>query len=136
MPVTGIEIRGYNRVENKLRRLASDLSKEVDPIVREWTQEERARFKRTPYPPKPPRSKYVRTGRLANSFAVRKESLARYIIENRAPYSSYVIGDNRGENQAWMHRGRWWLMRPMLEEHAPDLTRRISNYLRRMWEER
>ena len=131
---SNIEIRGSNRVRNSLRRLAADTPDIIDDPIREWSQDTRKRLKATKYPPKRPGQTYVRTGRLANSFAVEKQSEARYTIVNRAPYSIYVIGDSRGQNQAWMHEGRWWTMRGEVERYTPELVQTLTRTLVRLFD--
>lgn len=134
MASVSIEIRGYNRVSNNLRRLASDLEKELDPVGYKWAQETRATLKGTAYPPKPPRSKYVRTGRLGSSWGVQKQGYSKYAINNSAPYSSFVVGDARGEGQAYMHVGRWWLARPVMNNHTGELTKAMTKAINDIWE--
>lgn len=132
MPTTSIEIRGSNRVRNSLRRLAADAPEIIDEDIREWSQDVRRSLKATKYPPRRPGQTYIRTGRLANSFAVDREGRGRYSLVNRAPYALYVIGDSRGQNQAWMHEGRWWTMRQEIEQYTPELVRRITASLLRV----
>ena len=130
MPTYSVNAYGYNRVRNSLRALVSAHAKIIDPAVKGWAQSTRGKLKGTPYPPKPANSKYVRTGNLANRFAVKRMGLARYRIDNRATYASYVIGDSGGPlGQAWMHVGRWWQMRPIVEDEMPELRAAIEKGL-------
>lgn len=141
MPRFEYELIGYQRVRNKLRRLASDLDKDLDPIVYQWGQQTRMRLRQRRYPPPRPRQRYRRTGRLANSWAVERIAASQIRILNRAqapggrgPYPTYVVGDFRRQGQAWMHRGRWWLARDVIEEEIPTLRRSIVSEIRRIWD--
>jgi hypothetical protein len=83
-----------------------------------------------PYPPERPGQRYKRTGRLGRSWKVSTRGQS-VIIENTAPYSGYVVGDGAGQRQAWFHRGRWWLMRDMVDEKRPELKRMMVQMLTR-----
>jgi hypothetical protein len=37
----------------------------------------------------------------------------------------------RASGQAWMHRGRWWLMRDMVSGEKPELKRMMVQMLTR-----
>ena len=130
MPTYSVNGYGYNRVRNSLRALVSAHSKILDPVVRGWAQSTRGKLKGTPYPAKPSKSKYIRTGNLANRFAVENVDVARYRINNNASYASYVIGDSSGPlKQAYMHVGRWWQMRPIIQDEMPELRAAIEKGL-------
>ena len=106
--------------DERLARLRSASAKApgvMDEISYRWAQNVRAKLKSTPYPPKRPGQRYVRTGLLANSWRAERKGKGRAVIINSAGYSGYVVG----KKQAWMHRGRWWLGRNVLMESAPEL---------------
>lgn len=135
-----LEIRGYNRVANNLRRLASDLESELDEPMYRWAQDTRAALKSTPYPPKRPNQRYIRTGRFASSWRVDKTGDSRYQINNYAAapgggrYAGYVAGDGLGQNQAWMHQGRWWIARDVIEGRMDNLRTRMIQRMVHIWE--
>jgi len=90
------------------------------------------------YPPKREGQTYVRTGRLGNSFKVTR-SATGYTISNNAeakgrPYSRYVIGDSAGaiggSGQAWMHVGRWLLLRDVVEYEVTQLPPMVEEKIR------
>lgn len=56
------------------------------------------------YPPKPPKSKYIRTYKLRDGWKLDKNGAGIRII-NSVLYAPYVQGDDM---QAWMHIGRWF----------------------------
>lgn len=130
-----VELRGYNRVQNKLRGLASNLAGIIDPGMRDFAQYLRRTLKAEPYPPPPPGSTYVRTGQLANRWKVVFQALAQYLIINEASgqsgfYADYVIG-----YQAWMHVGRWWRAEEIGQREMPKLTEELTAVLVAYWEE-
>ena len=110
-------ITGNDELLARLRSASAKAPGVMDEISYRWAQNVRAKLKSTPYPPKRPGQRYVRTGRLANSWRAERKGKGRAGIINSASYSGYVVG----KKQAWMHRGRWWLGRNVLMESAPEL---------------
>ena len=127
-----VEVRGVNRVMNAFRPLLALKYRVFEPIIYRWAQKMRATLKGTPYPPKRPMQTYVRTGRLANSWGVIHKGPGLYIIRNSTNYGGYVVGDNRGEGQAWMHIDRWWIARPIVEAGMPQLRADIYRKVEQM----
>lgn len=123
------EIRGANRVGNALRKLASLNKNVIDPIGRKWAQGVRGKLKAKPYPAKRPLQTYVRTGNLANKWAVENQGLGKWAIVNRTDYGGFVVG----EKQAFMHLGRWWIARDVIQEEIPNLTKDLSQEIERIW---
>ena len=126
-----IEVRGANRVANRFRRAASQGVKLYDKEMQRWAQGVRRHLKKKPYPPPRPGQRYKRTGRLASSWYARRVKAGRYEIGNRANqkgryYARYVVGDGKGQGQAWMHRGRWWIARKEIEQQMPKLRALIA----------
>lgn len=112
-------------MRNSLRRLAVEAVPIADKEVRTWAQDTRKALKATPYPPQRPGQTYKRTGRLANSFAVKKQGPAVYTLVNSAEYASFVIG----ENQAWMHKGRWYQFLEEVNKRTPALVKNLTKAL-------
>ena len=110
-------ITGNDELLARLRSASAKAPGVMDEISYRWAQNVRAKLKSTPYPPKRPGQRYVRTGLLANSWRAERKGKGRAVIINSASYSGYVVG----KKQAWMHRGRWWLGRNVLMESAPEL---------------
>ncbi len=125
-----VEIKGINRVANALRKLAALDKTILDPVLKRWAQGVRQKLKGTSYPAKRPGQTYVRTGNLANKWAVDQMSTGVWAIANRADYAEYVIG----EEQAWFHEGRWWQAKDIIEGEIPQLTEDLSNEIERVWE--
>ena len=132
-----LTVRGQSSVANELRTAAAKAPKEMQEATYRWAQTVRAALKAKPYPAKRPGQKYVRTGRLANSWAVERQGKG-VVIVNRAegrsgPYSRFVIGDAKGAGQAWMHRGRWWTGRGVVDEYREALRDDIISELDRLF---
>ncbi len=124
-------IIGQNAVTNKLRTTAAKAPHAMGDITYRWAQGVRAKLKSTPYPPKRPGQRYVRTGRLANSWSAVRMSQSTVRIANSAPYSVYVVG-SRTRRQAWMHLGRWWKGYDVIAENRPELRAAVIKELDKM----
>jgi hypothetical protein len=118
-----IDIQGLDKLERKLAHLPDKLNKntrdamEASLIILSQNVPEA--------PPKPPHSKYVRTDYMINSLLAQKE-IPNYAVYNikgtganivgtfgtQVEYARYVIDENR---QAYMHKGRWWTMKTIVE---------------------
>lgn len=125
-----IEFKGINRVSNALRKLAALDKTILDPVGKRWAQGVTKKLKGKAYPPRRPGQTYVRTGRLANSWAVDALGAGVWSITNRTDYGVFVVGDE----QAAVHKGRWWQARPTIQEEIPQLTRDLSDEIERVWE--
>lgn len=129
------KIVGYNRVRNSLRRLASLNSEVIDPVVGGWAKSTARKLKSTKYPPKRPNQRYKRTGQLANKWSAVRIIGGQWTIENRAQqkgriYARYVVGDE----QAWMHKGRWWRASDEIAKYTPDLTKQLTSKIEDIWQ--
>lgn len=130
-----VTITGSQRVMNRLRRLAADSPQVVDKVLTTWSRETTAALKGKKYPPPRPGQKYKRTGRLANSWRVERRKAGQVAIVNnaRSPrgqvYPGYVVGDSRGEGQAFMHKGRWWRARDVIDAEAKRLPAELTKAL-------
>ena len=130
MAKLSFKIDGVERVRKKLRPLAN-LSREVlEPVVKDFAKVARRTLKSTKYPPKRPVQRYRRTGRLGNSWATQKRGTALWTVVNKQQYASFVVGNN----QAWMHKGRWWKAGQVVREISPSLRQRLQAALRKLWQ--
>lgn len=77
------------------------------------------------YPPERPGQRYKRTGRLFSHWSITGFE-DRYTIANDMPYSKYVVGGARGDGQAWMHVGRWELLRDVTEEEMAQMPEEVQ----------
>jgi hypothetical protein len=126
-----LTVRGANAVANRLRTAAARAGPEVQEASYRWAQETRGALKSTPYPAKRPQ-RYVRTGRLASSWAVDRRGRGDVVISNSRDYARYVVGDHKGDSQAWMHRGRWWTARSVIDAERPKLRAAIIEQVNRL----
>lgn len=126
-----MRVVGSTRVANNMRAAAA-ASENTLPITKRWGQETRRKLKGKKYPPRRPGQRYRRTGLLANSWRSKVTGKNTISIENEAsrrgrPYPVFVIGDRAGKRQAWMHVGRWWIAREVIDDEVPELRRRIQD---------
>lgn len=92
---------------------------------------EAARDEIRTYPPQLPDQKYKRTGKRYRATVVKKNGAKSYTIESNPTYrgrtaNPYVIGDSKGEGQAYIHQGRWKIARDVVAKWAETLTQTIS----------
>jgi len=66
------------------------------------------------YAPPPPNSTYQRTGQLGTDWDVHGIADSQVLFVNWHEAAELVVG----ENQAWMHEGRWWKAIDRIEEQA------------------
>ena len=114
-----LEVSGVNRVANKFRAAAANTPTLTDGIIYRWSQEQRARLKREPYPSRLGHFKHVRTGNLSNRFKIERVRVGMVRIENTAPYAQYVIGDKQRNHPSFK---RWWLAKDIINEEVPALV--------------
>lgn len=143
------EFKGFNRVRNSLRKMASEYRETTDNTVKDWTKDKRAGMKSFGYPaqknaPQPfvtDRQRrwffwalnsglitvpYSRTGTLANSWRVRKSGWSHWVLENSASYAALVVG--RGQQAAY-HEDHWWTADDIIEDEVGDLTKELTDEL-------
>lgn len=66
------------------------------------------------YPAERPNQKYKRTYGFQKSWSIVSKPKG-YAIKNSKTYGHFVVGDGLAEKQAWMHKGRWKLLRVVIE---------------------
>jgi hypothetical protein len=117
-----------------VRQGLEDLEAEVPKIGRRKIYDAMNRITREMegYPAERPGQRYKRTGNLGFSWDVKKIERG-YVVENTAKdkrgrlYGKWVVGDAYGKKQAWMHRGRWPLLRDVVEKEIDGLPKAIAN---------
>jgi hypothetical protein len=138
--MTNIEVRGLDEIMQRMRafprKLESAVRTTMDAaLLTLWE-------KVPPYPDKPSPDSYDRTGTLGRTlgsgmsggimgskpdiYDVKKlgQSFeARF--GTTKDYAPYVIGD---DDQAWMHRGRWWTMK-VIADRARDKVLRLFDLM-------
>lgn len=99
--------------------LVENLPVYLNPLIREWAGRTTSTHLYGMKNYAPPRGDYRRTGQLGNSWGYRELSPGQFSFENKADYAGYVVGD---EEQAWMHRGRWWQAAERIDEQVIALA--------------
>lgn len=137
-----ITFKNFDRVANTMRYMAAKQPEITDPVMADWVKDMRYALKAEPYPPKRPGQRYVRTGRLANSWAAEqvKPGVWRIVNNARSPitnelYAARVVGDAKGQGQGPYFINRWWKAIDILNGFTGDLTERLSKALVRYWEQ-
>lgn len=111
-----------------VRKGLQDLSAEIPKIGREQIYRTMQAIVRRMkiYPPPPPTSAYIRTGTLGAGWAISGRTDG-YTVSNSTPYTKYVVGTAYGTEQAWMHQGRWQLLRDVSDEEVGKLPKEIED---------
>lgn len=123
------EWQGLDAAQQRIAKLASldgldaELEAGADPIVTEAQQE----------PPERPGQRYVRSHRLSGSWkrseARRSAGMVEVDVTNPTEYGPFV----QGEEQAWMHKGRWKTIRRIGEDKLPQIKARVLAWAHRTW---
>lgn len=74
-----------------------------------------------------PGQKYKRTGRYGSGFKVERNGPQNYTLQNRTPYAPFVGGDSEGQGQAWMHEGRWPVIRETVEKFIEPMVQQVDH---------
>lgn len=117
--------KGLANIRAEIPRIsASTIEKAAKGIVKEMRN----------YPPERPGQKYVRTGRLRDSWKIKMLSTGVTVTGNPVhkgrAYGRYVVGDGSGAGQAYMHVGRWLLFRDVVEYEVTKLPTAVEERIR------
>lgn len=122
------------KVDGKLvRQGLEDLGAEIPQIGRRRIRTfiDRVYRRVSPYPPERPGQRYRRTGNLFSHWQIVAlpdgYQIANTAMRKGKAYPQYVIGDARGGSQAWMHKGRWEVLRDVVEDEAQSLPDEIKD---------
>jgi hypothetical protein len=123
---TRITIDGYTEVVRGLRILPEKVLEEVRDALAPVLDALQGRL--ATYPPQRPAQRYVRSGVLGNNwtdarpqYTFKGTGLDARIV-NVTSYASFVQGDD----QAWMHAGRWSTAQRVLSEFEDELTSAVE----------
>lgn len=119
MKTTGIDDVESLLDPSRLKRALSEpLAFAVDSLLRV--------YRKAP----PPKGSYRRSGRLTGSWNVDVLSGATGVeLSNPRNYGSFVYGDDQGDDQAWMHVGRWVVARQEADRIVPQIVARAEDQI-------
>jgi hypothetical protein len=124
MPTFAIRVDGASGAAASFRQAARRVGALNQPIWRSLLLMER---ELKIYPPPPPRSTYVRTGRLGSSWNSSVSGNSGILQTN----VSYAIWVQNAQHQAWMHRGRWRNTDDaVVRRLEPEIVRTFTDALR------
>ena len=106
-----------------------------DKELGRWADDERKILAKMPYPPTRPNQRYVRTYKLKHGYRVQKPRKMVRVITNvasssRGEYGGYVVG----QQQAYMHQGRWYIAFDIVEADLPALADKLGDASVRVFE--
>lgn len=119
-----VEFRGLEELARRFGNIAA-INRALDSGMAAWVKQiVRSRFTGMQnYAPPPAGSTYIRTGTLGGGWNHAMHGPLRHAITNPVMYAPYVVGDNE---QAWVHRGRWWTAARRVEQYLPDLVNNLA----------
>lgn len=109
--------------------LVEDLPAYLTPEMREWAGRTTSThlWGMKNYASARPGSDYRRTGRFGSSWGYREVSRGQFSFENTHEAAGMIVGDD----QAWMHRGRWWQAAERIDEQVMQLALLLTEKLGR-----
>jgi len=124
-------VSGIEEVERALQALRLDaIRSDIADVMDEIAGDAAA------YPPPPAGSKYVRTNTLRagwlsgqTRFTASGQTQLEAVRENATPYGGYV----QGEDQAWMHVGRWRTTEQMMDAWEDRVAQAVEAGLERVF---
>lgn len=120
-----------------VRKGLQDLAAEIPKVGKQqiWHTAQAIVRRMKVYPPPPAASTYIRTFTLMGGWTITPNTNG-YTTRNDTPYTKYVVGNAYGLEQAWMHQGRWNLLRDVQDEEVaklpPEIEKEISAVARRL----
>ena len=90
------------------------------------------------YPPAPAGSSYGRTGNLGREINTEVKAMGTDIvgiIGSPTPYAPWVISDEAAGGigpQAWMHKGRWWVLQGVVRKAQGVVNSFFDDMMRRL----
>lgn len=130
-----IETRGLIELRSKIKTLFGGNSNHlISFLMLRVGRYAQGALQGKPYPPERSGQKYRRTGELNRSWLAQIIGRDTISIINPASdksgfYATYPVGDE----QAWMHKDRWWQARPVVEETVPQAIEETEAYIGSVW---
>lgn len=109
--------------------LVENLPVYFNPMMREWAGRTVSThlWGMKNYASQRPGSDYQRTGRFGSSWGYREAGQGMFSFESSHEAAELVVG----EDQAWMHRGRWWQAAERIDEQVMQLALILEEALRK-----
>jgi hypothetical protein len=126
-----LDVDGADQLATKFNRIARESPGTFDKTVQRWAKRTANQLIKKPYPATRPGQRYKRTRRLKRGWRSRRLNSMEAEIFNQTPYASFVVGDSSGQDQAWMHRGRWWVGANEIKAKEPELINMLENEIRK-----
>lgn len=133
MTQLSINVAGAEEVRRALENLGIEIPRTTKQYIYTIAQAVIRRMEQ--YPPELPYQTYIRTGTLGDSWKI-APSTSGYRVSNATPYARYVVGNEYGLEQVWVHAGRWNEFRQVVDEEAEkspeQLIRDLIDLARRL----
>lgn len=129
----GVEVKGWQETESKLRRIHNELPVEVQNELRATGQT--VYFQLREYASPRPGQDYERTYTYRNSISTEIETAGDVVFLNvnqGAPYSKYIRGGKGRSKGAWMHLGRWVQLADIVANFTEEVERRLKEAVERL----
>jgi hypothetical protein len=119
-----ITIHNCDLLAARLADVERDVVAATESETNDWVRQARDRLEEREYPPELPGQRYRRTYNLKYGFVYLQQNREEWLIYNAMQYSSYVVGEE--DEQAEIHKGRWWIAREVVEEGISELDDRLA----------
>ncbi len=135
MPEFGVEVKGWEETEHKLRRVSGELPLEIQQELKATGQT--VYFQLREYPALRPGQTYQRTMTYRNSISSEVETAGDVVflnVKQGAWYSKYLRGGQGRDVGAWMHVGRWVQLKAIVANFTEEVERRLKEAVERVVE--
>lgn len=119
---------GLDELQRKFAQLGKDITPTMETAMRKAMLYLHGKVPK--YPEPPPKSSYRRTGTLGRSITTRVEREGGTVvgfIGTNVEYAQYVIDK---DNQAWMHKGRWWTLQGVVNDNKDGVIKILEDAIR------
>lgn len=138
MPRISVSVINARVVARGIQNLRLKTPKILDSNIKNAL--EKIAKKARKYPRERPGQTYVRTFTLQRAVKVSTAGKGSHQIsidpvQRGVHYGKYVVGSAKGTDQAWMHKGRWYLFSELTESVLTSLPKTIDSHLKRVTKE-
>ena len=131
------KVIGIEALMKKLKRLsAPELTSELQKTTLKAVNYVHSQV--PAYPSAPAGSSYARTGTLGREINTEVKTMGTDvvgIIGSPTPYAPWVISDEAAGSvgpQAWMHKGRWWVLQGVVRKAQDNINKFFDDMMRRL----